>query len=80
MIPASPRPARYMVCLVKVNLLAQYRITTDAYSLAVSDLERGMCASGGAGLSDLLKLSRHARRLSKNARDNLNKHVSEHGC
>jgi hypothetical protein len=69
-----------MVCPVKVNLLAQYRITTDAYSLAVSDFEQGMYTSGGAGLRELLKLTRHARRLSKNARDNFKKHLSEHGC
>jgi hypothetical protein len=69
-----------MVCPVKVNLLAQYRISTYAYSVAVSDLERRICARGGAGFIDLLKLARDTRRLSKAASDNLHKHVSEHGC
>jgi hypothetical protein len=80
---ASPAPPVYgvrMVCHVKVNLLAQYRITTEAYSLALSAVERRMCASSKAGLSDLLKLTRDARRLSSDARDNFNKHVSKHGC
>src|SRR5258708_35763275 len=80
---ASPAPLAYgvrMLCLVKVNLLAQYRITTEAYSLALSAVERRMCASSNAGLSDLLKSARDARRLSSDARDNFNKHVSKHGC
>jgi uncharacterized protein (UPF0276 family) len=68
-----------MVCPVKVNLLAHYRILTDAYSVAVSDLHGSMCASRGA-LIDLLKLTRNARALLKAARDNFKKHVSEHGC
>ena len=68
-----------VVCPVKVNLLAQYRIMTDAYSAAVFDLERSMCASRGP-LIDLLKLTRNAREPSKAARDNFKKHVSGHGC
>ncbi len=67
---ASPAPPVYgvrMVCHVKVNLLAQYRITTEAYSLALSAVERRMCASSKAGLSDLLKSARDARRLSSDA-------------
>lgn len=69
-----------MDCPVKTNLLAHYRITTDAYSAAVSDLERETCASRGAGLSRLLKSVRYSQRLSKAARDTFYKHVSEHGC
>jgi hypothetical protein len=68
-----------MVCAVKVKLLAQYRIMTDAYSVALSDLERSMCASRGP-LIDLLRLTRNARALSKAARDDFKRHVSEHGC
>ena len=83
MFPRTPAPApfwRCMVCQTKVNLLARYRITTYAYSVAASDLERRISARGRAGFIGLLKLVRDTRRLSKNARDNLNKHVSEHGC
>jgi hypothetical protein len=69
-----------MVCQVKVNLLSRCVITTDAYSLAVSELEQGTRASSEAGFSDLLKLAHDARRISNDACDNFKKHVSKHGC
>ena len=67
-------------CPEKVKLAAQYRIATEAYSYAVSELERSVHASNRAGFGDLIRLTLAARILSNKAREDFEKHVSEHGC
>jgi hypothetical protein len=69
-----------MQCPEKVDLLARYRIKTAAYSYAVSELERNLRTGNKDGFDDLLRITQDARRFSKEARENLERHVSEHGC
>jgi hypothetical protein len=67
-------------CPAKLKLMTHYRITTAAYSFAVSELERSVQTSNKAAFNDILRLSLDARKLSNNARQELQKHVAEHGC
>jgi hypothetical protein len=69
-----------MPCPEKVKLLAQYRIQTEAYAYAVSELERNVRTGNHAAFDDLLHLTQDTRRLSNDARENFERHISEHGC
>jgi hypothetical protein len=69
-----------MPCPEKVNLVTRYRIKTAAYSYAVSELARYVSRGNEAGFNDLLRLTQDTRRLSNDARENFERHVSEHGC
>ena len=69
-----------VLCPDKFKLMTHYRITTPAYSFAVSELERSVQTSDKVAFDDILCLSLDARRLSNEARKNLRKHIAEHGC
>ena len=58
----------------------QYRIATDAYEYAVTELERGVRERNTAAFDDLVRLTQNARRVSNDARENLKRHVADHGC
>jgi hypothetical protein len=67
-------------CPEKASLLARYRINTAAYSYAVSELERNLLTGSKAGFDDLLRLTQATRGLANEARENFERHLSEHGC
>jgi hypothetical protein len=69
-----------MPCLEKVSLATQYKITTAAYSYAVSELERSVRAFNMAGFEDLFRLARSTGKISYAAGEDLESHVSGHGC
>jgi hypothetical protein len=71
---------RHRPCLEKVNLATLYKITTVAYSYAVSELERGVRAFNTAGFEDLFRLARSTGKISYAAGEDFESHVSGYGC
>ena len=67
-------------CETRDRLLVEYRASAELYSTAVAELSHGI---GISLLDDYLTLhqtAEAARLRSNEARDRLNRHITEHHC
>jgi hypothetical protein len=70
-----------IICEEKTRLVQEYQRTTALYSAAVNRMTRKMAWSLKAGYFDgLMVASRKARHASIEAREELERHIAQHGC
>ena len=69
-----------MECQQKDRLMKEYRLTTDAYSLAVQQLHDKMGVSDKVEYEHLAGDAEQSRRKSEEARREIDLHVAHHGC
>jgi hypothetical protein len=67
-------------CHEKTRLLNEYRRATDLYSAAVRELSRKIGIVERSAYMSLNDDAENGRRLSGDARDQLERHVAQHGC
>jgi hypothetical protein len=68
------------ICEEKMRLMEEYQHTTARYSAAVNRLAKRMGVVRSEYFDELIAVTYKARQASIEAREQLERHIAQHGC